>query len=149
MVRDGLKRIVGRAPTGAAGKVALKKSMCLRGRHAVAGAFVGADGGADGVYPLVAVGVVPVPVGVDEDADGVGVDGGEGFGDLRAGGRDAGVDEELAFLGGEDGDVASGADEDADVAAELLGGDLGLGGGFAALDDHLWLLGLGEEAAAG
>ncbi len=52
----------------------------LGSAHAVAGVLVGPDGGAGGVHPFVAVGVVEVPVGVDQDLNRVGVDGGEGGG---------------------------------------------------------------------
>ncbi len=122
----------------------------LRSAKAEAGLLVGDDGGAGGVNPGIAVGVVVVPVGVDEALDGVGADGEEGLGDLRARGGDAGIDEDLALGAGEHGDVAAGAHEDADVAAKLLGGDLGGGGAFAGLDDHLGLLGLlGKEGAWG
>ena len=54
----------------------------LRGAERGAAVFVGDDGGAGGVHPLVAVGMVEVPVGVDEVGDGIGADGGEGFGEL-------------------------------------------------------------------
>lgn len=71
--------------------------------------------------------MVEVPVSVDEDLDGVGVDGGEGGGELGLAGGVAGVDEELALFGGEDGDVAAGSAEEGDVAAEWSGGNLVVG----------------------
>jgi len=96
----------------------------LSGAHAVAGVLVSPDGGSSGVHPLVAVGVVEVPVGVDEDLDRVGVDGGQGGGELGLAGSVAGVDEELALFGGEDGDVAASSLKSGDVAAKRSGGDL-------------------------
>ena len=109
----------------------------LGGAHAVARVLVGPDGGAGRVHPLVAVGVVEVPVGVDEDLDGLGVDGGEGFGELGLAGGVAGVDDELAFFGGEDGDVAAGAEERGDVAAEGSGCDLVVGVGGAGSGEEV------------
>jgi hypothetical protein len=90
--------------------------------------------------------VVEVPGGVDEDADGCGVDGGEGGGELGLAGSVAGVDEELAFFGGEDGDVAAGSAEEGDVAAEGSGGDFVVGVGGASLGEEVLRL-LGEEAS--
>ncbi len=81
-VRSSVKMMVGRASAGEGGKVALKRTMVCGVAEAEAGLLVGDDGGAGGVDPGVAVGVVVVPVGVDEVLDGVGADGGEGFGDL-------------------------------------------------------------------
>jgi hypothetical protein len=98
------------------------------------------------VNPFVAVGVVEVPVGVDEDADGFGVDGGEGGSELGLAGGVAGVDEELACFGGEDGDVPAGSAEKGDVAAEGSGGDFVVGIGGAGLGEEVLRL-LGEEAA--
>ena len=92
--------------------------------------------------------MVEVPVGVDEDLDGVGVDGGEGGGELGLAGGVAGVDEELALFGGEDGDVAAGSAEEGDVAAEGSGGDLVVGIGGAGPGEEVLrrgLAGLGLE----
>ena len=137
----------GESAGGCRGEVGVEGGDLLGGAEALAGVFVGDDGGAGGVEPLVAVGVVEVPVGVDEVLDGVVGDGGEGLGDLGAGGGEAGVYEELAVGAGEDEDVAAGAHEDADVSAELLGGDFGGGTAGAHLGDGV--AGLGEEGAGG
>jgi hypothetical protein len=97
--------------------------------------------------------VVEVPVGVDEDLNGVGIDSGEGGNELGLAGSVAGVDEELAFFGGEYGDVAASSAEEGDVAAEGSSGDLVVGvGGASSGEEVLWvgrLLGwlLGKESA--
>ncbi len=107
-----------------------------------AGVLVGEDAGSGLMDPLVAAGVVEVPVGVDELFDGIGVDAGEGFFDVWTGGDDLGIDEQLSVRAGQDGDVSTSAQEDTDVAAEVLNGDL-CGCGFleGASDD------LGEQVA--
>jgi hypothetical protein len=98
------------------------------------------------MHPVVAVGVVEVPMGVDEDLDGVAVDGCEGGSELRLAGRIAGVDEQLAFFGGEDRDVAAGSAEEGDVPAEGRRGDLVVGVGGASLDEEVLRL-LRKEAS--
>jgi hypothetical protein len=97
--------------------------------------------------------VIEVPGGVDEDANRFGVDGGESGGELGLAGGVAGVDEELAFFGGEDGDVAAGSAEEGDVAAERRRGDLVVGVCNAGLGEEvLGLLGaetVGDERGCG
>ena len=63
-------------------------------------------------------------MGVDEMFDGIGAERREGVGDCGFGAGESCVDEEFAVMTGEDGDVAAGAHEDADIAPEMLDGDL-------------------------
>lgn len=90
----------------------------LSSAHAVAGVLVGPDRGAGRVDPVVAVGVVEVPVGIDEDLNGVAIDGGESRRQLGLAGGIAGVDEEFAFLGGENRNVAASPAEKGEVPSE-------------------------------
>ncbi|WP_430640250.1 hypothetical protein [Bradyrhizobium diazoefficiens] len=75
------------------------------------------------MQPLIAVGMVEMPVGVDEMGDGIGAETGQRIGELGARHADAGIDQELAVGPGQDGDVAAGAFEHADIVAKPGGRD--------------------------
>ena len=92
------------------------------------------DGGAGSVHPGVAVGVVPVVVGVDQVFQRRRADLVQGGGQLVFRHGDAGVDDEFTLRAVVHDDVAAGAVQHADIAAQRLDGDVGLGGGFVDLD---------------
>jgi len=75
------------------------------------------------MQPVVAAGVIEMPVRVDEMGDGIGAEVGEGLGDLRTRSRDTGIDEEFAIGARQDGNVAAGALENADIVSQLVGLD--------------------------
>ena len=79
--------------------------------------------GAGGMQPLIAVGMIEMPVRVDEMRDGIGAEIGKSLGDLRARHADARIDQHLAIGPGEDGNVAAGAFEDADIVSQPVGDD--------------------------
>jgi hypothetical protein len=80
------------------------------------------------VHPIVAAGVIEVPVRVDELLDGVRTDTGESRRNVRPRGDDFGIDEKLSVLASKNGDVSTGAKQDADIAPKHLHRDLGCGG---------------------
>jgi hypothetical protein len=102
------------------------------------------DGGARLVKPVVATGMLEVPVSVDQLLDGVGVDAGQGPGNVWMCGDDFRADEQLSVGAGKHRDVSTSTQENADVTAESLNRDL-RGGGFlkGMLDKGVFL---GEAA---
>ena len=78
--------------------------------------------------PLVATGMVEVPVGVDQLLDGIGVDACDGLLDVWTGGDDFGINQQLSVRAGENRDISTSAQKDADVAAKVLNRDFRCGG---------------------
>jgi hypothetical protein len=90
-------------------------------------------------HPIVAAGVIEVPVRVDELLDGIRIDAGESRRNFRPRGDDLGIDEKLSVRTSKNGDVSTGANQDADIVPKHLHRDLGCGGTDAA--KSRWLLG--------
>jgi hypothetical protein len=79
------------------------------------------DFSAERMQPVIAVGVIEVPVRVDEVRDRFGAEIGECLGELGTRHADAGIDQYFAVRSGEDGDVAAGALQHADVVSQPVG----------------------------
>ena len=77
--------------------------------------LLGDDLRAGRMQPFIAAGVIEVPMRVDQMRDGIGAEIGEGFLHLRARHADAGVNQHLAIGPGQDGNVAAGAFQNADI----------------------------------
>src|ERR1700732_3696741 len=97
-------------------------------RKTFAGILVSQNACACPVHPVVAAGVIEVPVRVDELLDGIRIDAGESRRNVRPRGDDLGIDEKLSVLTSKNGDVSTGAKQDADIAPKHLHRDLGRGG---------------------
>ena len=98
---------------------------------------MGDNSGAFRIQPRIAVRMVEVPVGVDQVSDRIAA---ETIGSLQyswARGCDAGIDEHLAVATGQDGNVAAGALENADVAAQLVDFDWRLRGSVTDKIDYV------------
>ena len=78
------------------------------------------DGGALLVQPLVAVRVVEVPVGVYQVFDRIAAEVVDGFEDARPCRGDAGIDKQFAVGACQNGDVATRALDDRDIATQLV-----------------------------
>src|ERR1700751_2883268 len=70
---------------------------------------------ASGVQPFVARGMIEVPVRIDQVRDGIGAEIRKSFADLGARRTDAAIDEYFAIRSGQNGDVAAGTIENADI----------------------------------
>jgi hypothetical protein len=86
----------------------------------LAGIVLGDDLGAGRMQPCVAIGMIEVPMGVDQVRDLLVSEPIERFGELRARYADAGIDHDLAILAGENGDIAAGSLEYADVVSQSV-----------------------------
>src|SRR5262245_4883626 len=64
--------------------------------------------------------MVEMPMGADEMPDGVGAQACKSPGNPWARDGDAGIDEQLAVRSGQDGNIAAGAFEDADITAQPM-----------------------------
>src|SRR5580692_2542267 len=97
-------------------------------RKTFAGILVSQNTCARLVHPFVAAGVIEVPVRVDELFDGIRIDAGESRRNVRPCGNDFGIDQKLSVRTSKNGDVSTGAKQDADIAPKRLHRDLGRGG---------------------
>jgi hypothetical protein len=113
----------------------------------LAGILLRDDLGSNRMQPFVAVGMVEVPVRVDEVGDWIDAELRQRLGDLGTRYADAGVDEHLAVGAGQNGDVAPGAFEDADIVAQSVRDDRRNGG--AVLDQADEAAGLREGFTRG
>src|ERR1700722_4740217 len=78
---------------------------------------------ASGMQPFVAGGVIEVPMRIDQVRDGIGAEIRQSLSELRARRTYAAIDEHFAVRPGQNGDVAAGALEHADVVPQLVGCD--------------------------
>src|SRR4029079_19555963 len=94
------------------------------------------DGPPFRIHPCVAISGIEVPMRIDQVPDRVAAELVGSLENAQTRGCNAGIDEDLAVSSGEDVYVASGAFEDADVAAQLMDGNWDLGGGVTdQIDD--------------
>ena len=72
------------------------------------------------VNPFVAAGVVEMPVGVYQLLDRICVDARESFRNVRTGGDDFRINQQLSVRAGKDSDISTSAQKDTDIAAKVL-----------------------------
>jgi hypothetical protein len=102
------------------------------------------DDGPGLVRPVVATSVIEVPVGVYQLFYGVCIDRRQGFGNLGASGCDFRINEQLSVGAGENGNISTRAQKQADISAKSLHRDLCIGGFLERIVNSVVFL--GEEA---
>src|SRR5882762_6516964 len=75
------------------------------------------------MQPVIAVGMVEVPMRVDEMGNGIGAETVKRLGELRSRYTDTGIDQHLPVGSSEDGNIAAGAFEHADIVSQLVRDD--------------------------
>ena len=101
------------------------------------GIFVSGNCRACGVHPFIAIRVIEMPMRVHKMFNRVATDPLQRLGNLWARAQISRVDNEFAIGAGQDRDVATRADERANICSKCLSGDLGLGATRTSASDKI------------
>jgi hypothetical protein len=108
--------------------------------------FLCQDAGTGFMNPFVSTSVIEVPVRVNELLDGIRIDARDRFRDIRPGGYDLRIDEQLPVGAGKNGDISTRTEKNTYIPPKVLDSDLGCRGYLeSGRDEHiLRLIGQGS-----